>query len=182
LLASAYRPAAGAFAVEKQTATRVSALDEDFGWQAEGAAIGLSVLRGEHWVLHSPFWVPQEWDQALQRRQTPLFLNQGYPLTLEQEFAFALPPGARRVSLPAPREERGEPLRWKVEWQQSSPEQLTARLHAELLRGELSPEETPRFQEQLRQLLSALAADAELNLPPASPSKPLENQLQPTSR
>ncbi len=182
LLAQAYRPVAGSFAMEKQSATRVSALDEDFSWQAEGSSIGLSAVRGGKWVLHAPFWVPEEWDQALQRRQAPLFLNQGYPLTLEQEFSFALPSGARPAALPGTREGGGEPLRWKLEWQQTAPGQLTARLHAELVRGELSAEETFGFQAQLRQLLSALGADAELTLPAGPQNRPLENPLLPTGR
>ena len=37
---------------------------------------------------------------ALHRRKAGLYLNQGYPLTLEEEFVFLLPPKAQLGSLP----------------------------------------------------------------------------------
>src|SRR5690242_14836047 len=88
LLAARFRPAVGAFALESQSASSVSALDEDFSWRAEGAFIGINSAKGEgsnSFFLHAPFWLPKEWDMALHHRKSGLFLNQGYPLTLEEE-------------------------------------------------------------------------------------------------
>ena len=42
-------------------------------------------------LLRAPFWLPKEWDLALHRRKAGLYLNLGYPLTLEEEFEFTLP-------------------------------------------------------------------------------------------
>ncbi len=43
---------------------------------------------------------------------------------------------------------------------------MAARLRAELARGELTAAETPVLQQQLRELLAALAAGARLPVPP----------------
>ena len=95
-----------------------------------------------------------------------LYLNQGYPLTLEEEFEFTLPARAQPAVLPGVRENRTEPLRWRVEWTKLGDDKLAARMQAELARGELSAAETPVLQKQLRELLAALAAGASL---PAAP-------------
>ncbi len=166
LLAAWFRPAAGAFGLEKQSATAVSALSENFSWQAEGKYVGAFVAAGGQWRLHSPFWLPKEWDLALHRRQTALFLNQGYPLALEEEFEWALPAQAQLAWLPEARENQAEPLRWSIEWKRAGENKLTARLSVELVRGELSLAETPVLQSQLRDLLGALAAGASLTPPP----------------
>lgn len=166
LLAAHYRPVAGSFALEKHTATAVSALDENFSWRAEGTCVGLTSAAGGIRVLHSPFWLPKEWEQALHRRQAPLFLNRGYPLTLDEEFELALPAKAQLVTLPGLSEGRETPLRWRVEWARLRDDKLVARFHAELARGELSTEDTPALQQQLRALFAALEADATLSLTP----------------
>lgn len=120
---------------------------------------------GGKWTLHAPFWLPREWDQALHRRATPLFLNQGYPLTLDEEFELMLPAQAKSQALPSVCTDTQPPLHWRIEWASVGHDKLAARFHAELARGELSPEETLRFQEQLRHLLAALGVDASLSVP-----------------
>ncbi len=160
LLGARFRPVAGSFALDKQRATAVSALDKDFSWEAEGAGIGLVSRASRNWVLRSPFWLPKEWDLALGTRHMPLFLNQGYPLTLEESFELALPGKAAGVALPAVCENSQGPLRWRVEWTRISDDKLHARLRAELAKGELSVAETALFQQQLRALLGGLAAEA----------------------
>lgn len=158
LLAAVYRPVAGGLALEKQSSSSVSALGEDFSWQAQGEWVGLISKVGGKRGLQAPFWLPKEWDLALHRRKAALFLNQGYPLALDQQFKFAaLSAGA--VSLPAPSESGAEPLRWRLEWEKLGDGALRAHFHAELVRGELSPAETALFQQQLRALLAALACD-----------------------
>jgi hypothetical protein len=166
LLAAKYRPAAGSFALESQSATSVAALNEDFTWRAAGTCLGLFSKVGDGGLLRAPFWLPKEWDLALHRRKAGLYLNLGYPLTLEEEFEFALPANAQPSVLPGVKENTTAPLIWRVEWTKLGDGKLGARLRAELARGELTAAETPAVQQQLRELLSALAAGVSL---PAGP-------------
>ena len=166
LLAAAFRPASGAFGLEKQSHSPVSTLSDDFTWQAEGAFSGILFAAADQRRLRAPFWLPREWDAALNRRKTPLFLNQGYPLLLDEEFEFALPPNAREITLPPAAENSSGPLAWKIAWDKTGGAALTARLRIELAGGELSAPDTPAFQKQLRQLLSTLGAEANFTLPP----------------
>ena len=166
LLSARFRPVAGSFALEKQSATAVSALDENFAWQAEGMCLGTSAMTDGKWRLQAPFWLPKEWDLALHRRKAPLFLNQGYPLTLEEEIEFALPSRAQPLALPGVVENKAEPLSWRIEWRKSDDDKLTAHFHAELARGELSPSDTSILQQQLRELLGALAEGVTVSPPP----------------
>jgi hypothetical protein len=166
VLAVKFRPAAGSFALESQSSTSVAALSEDFTWRAAGTCVGLFARVRGGGLLRAPFWLPREWDLALHRRKAALYLNQGYPLTLEEEFEFALPAKAQPAVLPGVRENTTAPLRWRVEWAKLGDDKLVARLHAELAQGELTTAETPVLQQQLRELLAALAAGASL---PAAP-------------
>lgn len=160
LLALRWRPASGIFVMESQTMTPVSGLGEDFTWHAAGTVVGLSSSTAEGRRLRSPFWLPKEWDLAVHHRRSPLFLNQGYPLTIEEEFQVTLPPGGSDAELPAPCENVQPPLRWRIEWARVADEKLMARFHAELARGELSLEETSTFQQQVKNLQAAIAGDA----------------------
>jgi len=166
LLAAQFRPAAGAFALESQSATSVAALNEAFGWQATGTCVGLMSGTDGSRLLRAPFWLPREWDLALHRRKAGLFLNQGYPLTLEEEFEFTLPAKAQPAVPPGVSGDNDAPLRWRVEWAKIGDDKLSARMRVELARGELSPAETPAFQKQLRELLAALAEGASLAMSP----------------
>jgi hypothetical protein len=160
LFAARFRPVAGAFALEKQKWSAVSALDEDFSWEGEGEFVG--AIAGTPLLLHCPFWLPREWDLALHRRRGALFLNQGYPLQLKQEFEFTLPANARPQALPAARENKTEPLRWNLQWSKVGDAKLAASLRIELAKGELSSAETVEFQKQQRALLSAMAEEVVL--------------------
>src|SRR5206468_6851098 len=64
LLAARFRPVAGVFALEQQSSTQVSALDEDFSSQAEGTWVGGTSTNAGKWLLPSPFWVPRQWELA----------------------------------------------------------------------------------------------------------------------
>jgi hypothetical protein len=119
-------------------------------------------------LLRAPFWLPREWDLALHRRKAALYLNQGYPLTLEEEFEFALPAKAQPAVLPGVRENTMAPLRWRVEWAKLGNDKVVARMRAELARGELTATESPVVQKQLQELLAVLAGGASL---PAAPQK-----------
>jgi len=160
LLAAKFRPVAGSFAVEQQSATSPSALAENFSWQAQGTWVGLCASGDSHYALHSPFWLPKEWDLALNQRQQPLFLNEGYPLTLDEDFEFVLPGSIGAIELPPLRASEEGSLRWRVEWARIGDDKLVARFHALLARGELSESETGAVQQQLRGLLSTLGSDA----------------------
>jgi hypothetical protein len=166
LLAARFRPASGALALEKQTATSVAALDEDFSWRGEGFLVGLGSSEAGKKLLHAPVWLPKEWDLALHHRSAALFLNQGYPLTLEEEFEFVLSEKAQMGDLPEVRENKSPPLLWRLEWAKVGHDKLATRFRAELVHGELSASETPLFQSQLRSLMNALAACATILVPP----------------
>jgi hypothetical protein len=188
LLAARFRPVAGSFALQNQSATKAAALDEPFSWRAQGACVGISSIHTTRasdqstnalihqsinpsiqqsntpaaLSLHSPFWLPKEWDLALHHRLGQLFLNEGYPLTLDEEFAFALPATAQSLALPEAVENANAPLSWKIEWAKGGEARLVARFHAELENGELSIAETRELQAQLLRLVSALAVGAEI--------------------
>jgi hypothetical protein len=113
-------------------------------------------FRPIHEPSNRPFWIPREWQIAVHHRTTPLFLNQGYPLTLEQEFEFALPPDAQLLSLPPLLERTAQPLRWRVQWAKMADGVLRANFRSELMRGDLTAADTSVFQAQLEELLAAL--------------------------
>lgn len=165
LLAARFRPVSGSFALTSQRATAVSSLQEDFSWHGEGACLGLASRSGTKAQLRSPFWIPREWDLALHQRHSPLFINQGYPLVLEQDFKFHLPGGAKAAALPRICENSQAPLRWRVEWSRIGDDKIRARLSAQLQGGELAEADTAVFQEQLRALLPALSSEAAITLP-----------------
>lgn len=160
LLAARFKPAGGVFVPEQQTWTAVAALNEDFSWQANGAWVGVVSFSSDRTWVRAPFWLPREWEAALGQRQARLFLEQGYPLQLDQEFTFALPAGTRNLSLPTPAENQQHPLRWRVEWSRPDAQSLRARLWVELAAGDLQAEDTPPCQQQLRELLAACAVGA----------------------
>jgi hypothetical protein len=168
LLAARFCPAAGTFALEKQTATSVAALDQNFSWKGQGMLIGICSRnanasdRRTRTTIRAPFWLPKEWDLALHRRSSPLFLNQGYPLTLEETLEIRAPANSENVALPAAAQNQQGPLRWQIKWSRGD-NGLNASLRAELVRGELNEAETRSFQQQARGLLMALAEPGTLS-------------------
>jgi hypothetical protein len=169
ILSLKFRPVAGEFGMETQNYTSLSALDQDLSWKGQGGWVGLAFVKSNTCIVHSPFWLPREWDAALHRRKGPLFLNQGYPLTLQEQIELSLPPGAQVDVLPDVSSGQAPPLRWRVEWAKVNHDKLVARFQAELAKGELSLPETQSFQQQLRSLLSTLAADASFQFPEKRP-------------
>jgi hypothetical protein len=166
VLAEEYRPAAGLFSMDAQDGTSVSALDREFTWRARGSWSGLvSALPGAGRVLRAPFWLPREWEGALHPRRSPLHLNQGYPLTLEQRFLIALPSGASAAALPAPRSNTSGPLRYDLRWTREATGVL-ASLRIELVRGELDEQDTRAFQAQLRGLLAVVGEGTTFGVQP----------------
>jgi len=149
------RPSAGSFALDAQTNSAVSALDQDFSCRAQGSWLGLFSAASR--TLQSPFWLPKEWDLAVNRRTSGLFLNQGYPLTLDQQMLLTLPAGVKSLTLPAVRENEKGPLRWKIEWARVGQNKLLAKFNAELEKGEISAADVPVVQNELRTLLAALS-------------------------
>ncbi|HTL16595.1 MAG TPA: DUF3857 domain-containing protein, partial [Patescibacteria group bacterium] len=100
LLMMICRPASGSFAMEHQNATPVAALDRAFEWRGQGKHVGLLSRFKDSIALHSPFWIPREWDVAIHARRSSLLLNEGYPLTLEEQFEIVMPPETESISLP----------------------------------------------------------------------------------
>jgi hypothetical protein len=166
LLEARFRPVNGAFALDKQTSTAVSALGENFTWTAEGTFVGALSGSSSNRTLRAPFWLPREWELALHHRKAPLYLNQGYPLLLEEEFEFSLPPKTGPVTLPADCQNVAKPLKWRLTWKKADETRLTASFRAELAHGELNEAQTDAIQKQLRSLLTALATSASVSLPP----------------
>jgi transglutaminase-like putative cysteine protease len=169
ILTEAYSPTTGLFAVERQSATAVSSLDRGFEWRAEGFFSALTAeAGGPRRLVRAPFWLPAEWASSLHARKTPLYLNQGYPLALEQRLELTLPPGAAQVALPSSAGSDEPPLRYHVEWSRSGGEQVVAFLRLTVMRGELTSEESTAFTRQLRQLLVILAQGALYEAPAPS--------------
>jgi hypothetical protein len=165
-LGEEYRPAAGLFAMESQEGTPVAALDRDFTWSARGNWSGLvSVLPGGGRLVRAPFWLPREWEGALHPRRSALHLNEGYPLTLEQRYRVALPPGAARPALPVARSSENGPLRYALRWSQEGTS-LLAVLRIEVARGQLDDQETAAFQAQLRGLMAVVGEGTTFGVEP----------------
>jgi len=156
VLSEAYRPVAGLFEMQRQSHTPTSDLERDFAWNADGAWAGLAGSVTASQIVRAPFWMPREWETAIHKRRLPLYLNQGYPLAMDQEIQIRLPPGASRVLVPASQADEKGPLRWRVDWLYQGGDKVTAHLVAELSRGELSWEETVAFQSQLAALMGTL--------------------------
>jgi hypothetical protein len=166
VLGEEYRAAAGVFALEAQQSTAAGALDRDFTWTARGSWSGLAAEGpGRGLTVRAPFWLPREWEAALHPRRSPLFLNQGYPLTLEETYRIAPPPGSARPSLPRARVSEAGPLRYAVRWSEDAGA-VVASLSVEVGRGELVEADTAPFQAQLRGLLAALAEGATFGAEP----------------
>jgi len=156
LLSAKLHPFAGVFVLERQTASQVAELEENFSCHTEGLWFGGASQVPNKWLLRSPIWLPKQWESALHRRKSTLFLNEGYPLILDQEFEFALPARTQVEAVPALQQNQSWPLRWRAEWARVGDDKLSAKFRAELARGELSVSETADFQKQLRGLLGAL--------------------------
>ncbi len=165
LLSARFRLTAGSFALERQSGTPVAALNENFSWHADGNCIGLlssapgdpASSTGHQTFLRVPFWVPREWEFALHRRKTGLFLNQGYPLTLEEQLEITLPANANPAAFHAASENKQGPFHWNLEWEKTGNAKLLARFRVVLPSGELSAAEAATFQQELRAMLSALS-------------------------
>jgi len=160
LLATRFRPANGSFGLDDQKASSVAAMTEDFSWHAEGTFFGLSSVASGRRLIRAPLWLPKEWDSALHQRHSPLFLNQGYPLTLEEKFTIQIPEGSSILEMPPCRESTDGPLRWRIDWTRVGNDKLVPHFQAQLVRGELSLAETEAFQKQLRLLITALGLSA----------------------
>jgi hypothetical protein len=155
----------GFFALTNQKLTSPSDLDRDFLLEMEGTLIGICEREGADAVMRSAFWMPAEWVVALHARHEPLFLNEGYPLLLNQRVQIKLPADSSPPRLPPRQQSTNGPLRWSLAWQDAirthSPgKYVAANLECELLKPELSGEETVQFQKQARELLNALAHTA----------------------
>lgn len=166
LLDAKFRVANGEFILDKQNFSPVSALSEDFNLQMDGQISGANsaLQNGKTMLLKAPFWIPDEWEIARHHRKSGLFLNQGYPISLDEMVEFQLPANLKNVSPPAPRENKSALLNWKINWRRDG-SKLLAELKAELPGAEISAEDVPAFQNEIRNLLSALALGAEIELP-----------------
>jgi hypothetical protein len=165
VLGRTLRPVEGHFALRQQSHTPAADLEQAFAWHGEGTMVGLDrpVLGTDRRLLSAPFWLPREWDQALDDRRGPLFVGEGYPLELIEQVEFetlvsgsaALPPSLRRDS---------GPLRWTIAWS-SETGRVRARLELFLDTGELDLAGTHAFQAGLRLLYEDLAAGAVVGSP-----------------
>jgi hypothetical protein len=159
LLSGALRLVNGSFALQEQQFTSPSDLEHDFQVDAGGIAIGICQLNALSGFIRSPLFVPSEWSLALHTRSQQLFLNDGYPLLLSEQADVKLPSGAR-VELPSAAKNDNGPLRWSLAWSKPTDESMMVKLDCELTKGELSMAETSQFQQQLRELFTALSRPA----------------------
>ena len=159
LLAAKYRPAAGSFALESQSATSVAALNEDFTWRAEGTCVGLySTRRGRRAAAGAVLAAQRVGPGAASPEGRTLPEPGVSAHCWRRSSSLRCPPKAQPAVLPGVRENGAAPLRWRVEWTKLGDGKVAARLRAELARGELTAAETPVVQRQLRELMAALAA------------------------
>jgi hypothetical protein len=170
ILGSSYHPTAGSFAQLRQDHSSAADLGSEFSLTASGRFAGLVSHLGEGDLVRAPFWIPDEWEGALDARTAPLFLNEGYPLVLEERVDLGLPAGARALRLPPIQESTAPPLRYRLEWS-GGPSGGTAALRVELTTGDLGTDLTTSFQEQLRGLLAALAQGLSYASGPGSPER-----------
>ena len=162
VLTAKFRTANGTFSMDKQTYSSVSALSENFNWQAEGRIIGaVEVADDKRLILRAPFWLPTEWDVALHRRSSGLLLNFGYPLVIDEAVEFHLPPEMTKFNVPAIRENKEGPMKWKLSWQKVD-QNIRAHLEVELSSGELTDAEAKEFQNQLRHCFAAINTGVEV--------------------
>ncbi len=165
VLAAQYRPVCGLLEMARQNFTSISDVNQPFAWKARGRWSGLVTAtpdRGRS-LLRAPFWLPSEWQAALTPRKSPLFLNEGYPLTLDQQIDFTLPDGAG-AELPQAQKSDTGPLRWQIEWTKAAANKITAHFRLELESGEISADDTAKFQKQLDALYTAVSQAAFLTL------------------
>ncbi|PTX97320.1 hypothetical protein DB346_20155 [Verrucomicrobia bacterium LW23] len=163
------QPVNARFALTSQKHTPALKLDQPFEWSAKGkfsavakrvptpAAVSNTSLPStyEH-LLNVPLLLP-EWTDALHDRTSPLFINEGFPLTIRQASTVRL--AQVPASLTLPQAVRGEapPLKFSIEWTRPRPDEVVATLRMELEAGELATTQTGAFQTQLRELLAAAA-------------------------
>lgn len=165
LLLAGLRPTVAGLRVMRQQHGTPSLLDQAFAWHAEGDWSSLAVAlpstdgKATAKLMRAPFWLPVEWDAALHARADGLFLNQGYPLTLDESVDIEVP-AAGRVLLPAAREAYAGVLHFRLAWSQPQPGHLRAVLQATLARGELRTEEIESLQTALHALHAAVAEGA----------------------
>jgi hypothetical protein len=150
---TALDPVNGVFALADQGFTPPAALERPFEWHGTGRWTGILTEVDGAAVLSPPLLLPAEWKAALHQRTSPLYLHEGYPLTLEQEVVFLLDGFAGEV----PAEQSGDAagLRWRLTWE-ADDGRLTARLEVVLPRGEMDRETSQSFQSELRRLYGAL--------------------------
>jgi hypothetical protein len=162
LLNTAFRLINGSFALAKQDFTSPSDLGHDFVLNATGKLIG---LKHGHSIalLRAPLWLPSEWTPALHERTQRLFLNEGYPLRLQQRVEIKLPSDASQVQLPPDRRSNGGPLQWSVTWQ-TRDSHMSVMLACELPKADLSRPETAAFQRAVSDLIAAIGEPAMFSL------------------
>jgi len=165
VLAMQYHTVCGLLEMTDQSHSSVSSLDEMFAWNATGRWSGLITPTPDaaRSILRAPFWLPSEWESALHSRKSALFLNQGYPLKLDQQIDFSIP-GGSSSELPKLQKSETGPLRWQIEWSKPVASIISARVRIELVAGELDMDQTRVFQKQLDTLYSALSQPAFLTL------------------
>ncbi|MEZ0297122.1 MAG: transglutaminase domain-containing protein [Candidatus Methylacidiphilales bacterium] len=162
------RPANAAFSLATQKHTPALKLDAPFTWSATGRfgaittripalPVTASGLPGAPaTLLRAPILLP-EWGEALHDRTTPLFLNEGFPLTIRQESSVKLTRVPSSLMLPALIKSEAPPLKYSIEWKRPSPDTVVAQINVELETGEMSMAQTLAFQTQYRALLQAVA-------------------------
>jgi hypothetical protein len=158
LLSGVFSPSSGAFEAAKQDAADVAALDQIYTWSADGTWSGLvsALPQSPERMVRFPAWLPREWTMALLPRTSPMLLNEGYPMQVDQSCTFRLPAGCRELKLPASQHEDGTELTWKLSWSQPTAGEVDAKLELTLLDANPDTAATKEFQASCRRLQNAL--------------------------
>ena len=158
LLSGVFSPSSGAFEAAKQDAADVAALEQIYTWSADGTWSGLvsALPQSPERMVRFPAWLPKEWTMALLPRTSPMLLNEGYPMQVDQDCTFKLSAGCRELKLPASQYDDGPALAWKLSWSQPTAGEVNAKLELTLLDANPDSAATKEFQASCRRLQNAL--------------------------
>ena len=138
-------PLAGRWVFSETSHSPPDQLDGPFEWRGLGRWAGPAGA--------PPFFLPAEWSEALQPRTRPLFLNQGYPLTLRQTARIPAP----EAPLPPGSGSGPGPLEWKIAWRAEGAEWIGT-FDLTLRDPELAGLAVEAFQVQLTELFRQLGS------------------------
>ncbi len=158
VLDSLFQPVSGRFEPSQEESSSTDDLSAPATCMTSGTWRGLisAVPASKTKLMFLPAWVPSQWDLAALPRHNDLFLNEGYPMSIEQNFTIDLSPDARGVEVPANAGRKGPALSWDLEWSKVSDQKITAKLTISLEKSTLDSAGVADFQLSYNLLEDAL--------------------------